>query len=142
MTRATSPSASSLPATQEACHFSSSTRRQLEFLLSTAKAVSSSDSAALLGSARGDDSAPGIGDRPLAKILPDERTTPAGRFSAELGENNHGEDILWVYYDNAISMHRVRSVKASEKRSQRLAFAYCDGQPHLLWLHQCPRCVL
>ncbi|MDQ6629555.1 MAG: L,D-transpeptidase [Pseudomonadota bacterium] len=79
------------------------------------------DSAALLGSARGDDSAPGIGDRPLAKILPEERTTPAGRFSAELGENNHGEDILWVDYDNAISMHRVRSVKASEKRLQRLA---------------------
>ena len=79
------------------------------------------DSAALLGSARGDDSAPGIGDRPLAKILPEERTTPAGRFSAELGQNHHGEDILWVDYDNAISMHRVRSVKASEKRLQRLA---------------------
>ena len=79
------------------------------------------DSAALLGSARGDDSAAGIGDRPLAKILPHERTTPAGRFSAELGENNHGEDILWVDYDSAISMHRVRSVKASENRLQRLA---------------------
>ena len=79
------------------------------------------DSAVLLGSARGDDSAPGIGDRPLAKILPEERTTPAGRFSAELGENNHGEDILWVDYDNAVSMHRVRAVKASEKRLQRLA---------------------
>ena len=81
------------------------------------------NSAALLGSARGDDSVPGIGDRPLAKILPEERTTPAGRFSAELGENNHGEDILWVDYDNAVSMHRVRAVKASEKRLQRLASA-------------------
>ena len=79
------------------------------------------DSAVLLGSARGDDSAPGIGDKPLGKILPEERTTPAGRFSAELGENNHGEDILWVDYDNAVSMHRVRAVKASEKRLQRLA---------------------
>ena len=79
------------------------------------------DSAVLLGSARGDDSVPGIGDRPLAKILPEERTTPAGRFDAELGENNHGEDILWVDYDNAVSMHRVRAVKASEQRLQRLA---------------------
>ena len=79
------------------------------------------DSAVLLGSARGDDSAPGIGNRPLAKIPPEERTTPAGRFSAELGENSHGEDILWVDYDNAVSMHRVRAVKASEKRLQRLA---------------------
>ena len=79
------------------------------------------DSAVLLGSALGDDSAPGIGDRPLAKIRPEERTTPAGRFDAELGENNHGEDILWVDYDNAVSMHRVRAVKASEQRLQRLA---------------------
>ena len=81
------------------------------------------DSAVLLGAARGDDSAPGIGDRPLAQIRPEERTTPAGRFSAELGENNHGEDILWVDYDNAVSMHRVRAVKASEQRLQRLASA-------------------
>ena len=33
---------------------------------------------ALLGLARGDDSAPGVGDRPLASIGPHERTTPAG----------------------------------------------------------------
>ncbi len=79
------------------------------------------DSAVLLGSAHGDDSVPGIGERPLSKILAQERTTPAGRFSAELGENNHGEDILWVDYDNAVSMHRVRPVKASERRLQRLA---------------------
>ena len=79
------------------------------------------DTAALLGSARGDDSAPGIGDKPIARIRPEERTTPAGRFVAELGENTHGEDILWVDYDNAVSMHRVRAVKASERRLQRLA---------------------
>ncbi len=77
----------------------------------------------LLGLARGDDSVPGIGDRRLADIRPEERTTPAGRFEAELGENTHGDDILWVDYDNAISMHRLRSVKASEHRSQRIASA-------------------
>src|SRR5690349_17491084 len=31
----------------------------------------------LLGSAKGDDSVPGIGDRKIADIRPDERTTPA-----------------------------------------------------------------
>lgn len=75
----------------------------------------------LLGLARGDDSAPGIGERRIADIRPEERTTPAGRFVAELGENAQGEDILWVDYDNAVSMHRLRAVKASDNRAQRLA---------------------
>jgi hypothetical protein len=76
---------------------------------------------ALLGLARGDDSVPGIGERKIADIQPHERTTPAGRFAAELGNNSHGEDILWVDYEDAVSMHRVRPVKASERRLQRLA---------------------
>src|SRR6476661_8208917 len=40
---------------------------------------------ALLGLARGDDSVPGIGERALSTIRPEERTTPAGRFVAALG---------------------------------------------------------
>jgi hypothetical protein len=76
---------------------------------------------ALLGLARGDDSVPGIGERRIADIRPFERTTPAGRFEAELGRNSGGEDILWVDYDAAVSMHRVRPVKASERRLERLA---------------------
>ncbi len=75
----------------------------------------------LLGLARGDDSVPRIGERPMADIRPEERTTPAGRFAAELGENDRGEDILWVDYDDAISIHRLRAVKASDNRAQRLA---------------------
>jgi hypothetical protein len=81
---------------------------------------------ALLGLARGDDSVPGIGERKIADIRPYERTTPAGRFAAELGSNAGGEDILWVDYDAAVSMHRVRPVKASEKRLERLASATAD----------------
>src|ERR1700752_86168 len=41
----------------------------------------------LLGLAGGDDSVPGIGEKPLAAIRPAERTTPAGRFVAERGRN-------------------------------------------------------
>jgi hypothetical protein len=40
---------------------------------------------ALLGEARGDDEVPGIGDRALSSIRPEEKTTPAGRFVAALG---------------------------------------------------------
>ena len=75
----------------------------------------------LLGSAIGDDSVPGIGDRPLSGIRPDERTTPAGRFAAEPGRNLQGEDIVWVDYDAAISMHRVRTGNPRERRLERLA---------------------
>ena len=75
----------------------------------------------LLGLARGDDASPGIGDRSLSKIRPDERTTPAGRFLASLGYNFHGKDVLWVDYDNAISMHRVITTNPKERRLERLA---------------------
>lgn len=75
----------------------------------------------LLGSAKGDDSVPGIGEKPIAAILPHERTTPAGRFPLEPGKNAKGERIYWVDYDAAVSMHRVRSANASERRLDRLA---------------------
>lgn len=66
---------------------------------------------ALLGSARGDHTVPGIGDKPVAQVLPEERTTPAGRFVAEMGmSSSRGEDVVWVDYDAAVSMHRVIKV--------------------------------
>lgn len=75
----------------------------------------------LLGAARGDESVPGIGSRPLTEVRPDERTTPAGRFIAERGRNLKGEDIVWVDYDAAVSIHRVRATNPIEQRLQRLA---------------------
>lgn len=76
---------------------------------------------ALLGLAVGDDSVPGIGDRKLSSIRPDERTTPAGRFVANLDRNLHGAEILWVDYDSAISLHPVVTSNAKERRAERLA---------------------
>jgi hypothetical protein len=76
--------------------------------------------AVLLGFARGDDTVPGIGDKPLSQVRPGERTTPAGRFVAEHGRNLKGDDILWVDYDAAVSMHRVKDVHRSDRREQRL----------------------
>ena len=76
---------------------------------------------ALLGLAQGDDSVPGIGERPLRTIRPHERTTPAGRFVPEPGTNLGGEDIVWVDYSAAVSMHRVRALVKAERRLQRLA---------------------
>lgn len=74
----------------------------------------------LLGVARGDDTAPGIGDKKLSEIKSEERTTPAGRFVAEVGTNARGEDVVWVDYDTAVSMHRVLTTNAKEQRARRL----------------------
>lgn len=76
---------------------------------------------ALLGLARGDDSAPGIGDKPLSAITPDERTTPAGRFMAKFGRDEDGEDVFWVDYGAAVSVHAVIKGTRQERRAQRLA---------------------
>jgi len=74
----------------------------------------------LLGFARGDDTVPGIGDKPLSRVKPGERTTPAGRFVGEHGRNLKGDDIIWVDYDAAVSMHRVKDVHRVDRREQRL----------------------
>jgi hypothetical protein len=76
---------------------------------------------ALLGLAKGDVSPPGVGNARLADIAPAQRITPAGRFEAGLGSNFGPKDIIWVDYDAAISLHRVVTTKAGERRLQRLA---------------------
>jgi len=75
----------------------------------------------LLGLARGDHSVPGIGERRIADIRPAERTTPAGRFVGEPGKNIDSEDVIWIDYDAALSIHRVRAGPARERRLERLA---------------------
>ena len=85
-------------------------------------------SSALMGSAVGDDTAPGVGKLAIADVKPEQRTTPAGRFVAERGRNARGEDVVWVDYDNAVSMHRVVTQVASERRLERLASNSVDDK--------------
>ncbi len=75
----------------------------------------------LLGSARGDASVPGIGQRKVADVRPFERTTPAGRFVTAAGRNLDHEPVIWIDYDAAVSMHSVRATVPSERRLARLA---------------------
>lgn len=96
-------------------------KRAAEVHVFDAQARWLASSPVLLGVALGDDSVPGIGSRPMDLIEPHERTTPAGRFIAELGRNAAGEDVVWVDYDTAVSMHRVRLTNSSEHRADRLA---------------------
>jgi len=76
---------------------------------------------ALLGAARGDDSAPGVGARKLSAISVDERTTPAGRFIAKIGTASGNHQVLWVDYATSISLHPVVTANKKERRLQRLA---------------------
>ncbi len=80
----------------------------------------------LIGAAVGDDSAPGIGNRPLNQVKQQEKTTPAGRFVGERGHDDKGGDLIWVDYDAAVSMHRVIDTGPAEHRLQRLASPSTD----------------
>lgn len=75
----------------------------------------------LLGLTVGDDTLPGAGDKPLSEVRDEEKTTPAGRFVAELGEDDSGVDVVWIDYAAAVAMHRVIDKVREERRPERLA---------------------
>jgi len=87
----------------------------------------------LLGSARGDHIVPGVGARTQANALrPEDKTTPAGRFEAQPGRNLSGEDVVWVDYESAFAIHRVRPGKAWKARAERFATASPEDN-HVSW---------
>ena len=75
----------------------------------------------LLGITEGDDSFPGVGNKPLSQVKPEEKTTPAGRYLAASDKNIKGADIVWIDYDSAVSFHAVVKGKPEERRAERLA---------------------
>ena len=75
---------------------------------------------ALIGSARGDHSVLGIGDRELSNIKPSERTTPAGRFVARIGPSLGLGRVLWIDIPGAVALHPVITSHPAEHRPERL----------------------
>lgn len=96
-------------------------KRDARVFVFGAKGKLSGASPALLGLAIGDHSVPGIGEKKLSDIRPEERTTPAGRFVANLDNNLKGQEMLWVDYETAVSLHPVVPGHPRERRAQRLA---------------------
>lgn len=76
---------------------------------------------ALLGSAVGDHTAPGIAGLALREIPDRDRTTPAGRFVGGFGPSIDAGRVLWVDYDSAVSIHPTATNVPAEKRAERLA---------------------
>ena len=81
---------------------------------------------ALLGMARGDNSVPGIGERKLSTIRPEERSTPAGRFVSSLSSDVSGKQILVIDYAASLSLHPLAKGTPAERRAQRLESATSD----------------
>ena len=96
----------------------------------------------LLGIARGDYTVPGIGDRKLSDIRPEERTTPAGRFVASLGYNFNGKGRPLG------GLQKCRfSAPGDYEQSQGAppgapGLSSAARQAYFLWLHQCSCKVL
>jgi primosomal protein N' len=79
-------------------------------------------SRALLGASWGDHIVPGVGARAqTGTVRSDERTTPAGRFVSQPGRNLKGEHVVWVDYDSAFAIHRLRTDRSQAARQKRLA---------------------
>lgn len=86
-------------------------------------------SSALLGSTPGDHTVPGVSDHAQAGFVGlDERTTPAGRFEATPGQNRSGEHVIWVDYESAFAIHRLRPGFAYQARAGRLAATQSAGK--------------
>lgn len=80
-----------------------------------------SSARALMGAMVGDDIVPGVGNKKLADVTLKERTTPAGRFVAQLGFSLTKSELLWIDYESGFSMHPVVTSNPIERRLQRLA---------------------
>ncbi len=80
----------------------------------------------LLGSATGDHSAPGVGDRELADIPMEDRTTPAGRFYASYGPAIGVPEALWIDYATAVSIHPIVPSAEGKRRKRWLASPESD----------------
>jgi hypothetical protein len=76
----------------------------------------------ILGQTRGDHTVAGVGERAqLGRVGLNERTTPAGRFESTPGRNLSGEHIVWLDYDVAFAIHRLRPGPGHAERLAQLA---------------------
>lgn len=76
----------------------------------------------LLGLTVGDLTAAGVGERTSNGTLrKSDLTTPAGRFESEPGRNLGGEPVVWIDYESALAIHRLRHGASRTQRALQLA---------------------
>lgn len=97
-------------------------KREARLYLFDAAGRLSASTPVLIGEAPGDLSADNVGAHAQAGFVPvRERTTPAGRFVAQPGTNNTGEQVVWLDWDSAFAIHRLRPGRSMRERLARLA---------------------
>jgi len=78
----------------------------------------------LLGADHGDRAVPGVGERTQSgQLRKGDRVTTAGRFVSQPGRNLEGESVVWIDYDSALAIHRLRPGSSQQHRATRLASA-------------------
>ena len=78
----------------------------------------------LLGRTAGDRAMPGVGARTQrGQLGTADRVTTAGRFGSEPGHNLAGESVIWIDYESALAIHRLRPGSSQQDRALRLASA-------------------
>ena len=76
----------------------------------------------LLGADLGDRAVPGVGARTQSgQLRKGDRVTTAGRFISQPGRNLKGESVVWIDYDSALAIHRLRPGPSQQHRATRLA---------------------
>jgi hypothetical protein len=75
----------------------------------------------LLGQTAGDLARPGVGARTQSgRLRSGDRVTAAGRFGSEPGHNLAGEAVVWIDYESALAIHRLRPDSSQYDRALRL----------------------
>ena len=87
------------------------------------------ESTVLIGQDPGDLAMPGVGERTQqGRLRSGDRTTPAGRFVSEAGHNLDGEAVVWIDYEAALAIHRLRPGSDNADRRRRLASTRGDDK--------------
>jgi len=78
-------------------------------------------STVLLGATVGDHATQGVGYRTqIGQLLPEDRTTPSGRFDTAPGRNLTGEAVVWMDYETGLAIHRLRPAPVWQRRAERM----------------------
>jgi len=83
----------------------------------------------LIGLTAGDQGAEGVGERTRSGTLRrSDLTTPAGRFESEPGRNLDGEPVIWIDYESALAIHRLRHGATRTQRALQLTSVKAGDQ--------------
>lgn len=64
----------------------------------------------------------------LSQITADKRVTPSGRYTAVIGKDHRGKELLWVDYEYAIALHPVANVPGQNRRTRLKTKTHKDNR--------------